>query len=131
SDRRGGRAQPGGFASDGIDAAESRSPAKPARPCGSYRCPCLRYSNNETARSCDYFGDCRYRTANAIHYNFECSPLMSQSCFTAGLFIAVRYGTVTPHLRNTFFAKPNGAGVKGPGGARVIRATTNSAAIAS
>jgi len=29
------------------------------------------------------------------------------------------------------FAKPNGAGVNGPGGARVISATKNSAAIAS
>ena len=44
---------------------------------------------------------------------------------------AARHDTVTPHFRSTFFAKPNGAGVKGPGGARVIRATKNSAAIAS
>jgi hypothetical protein len=47
------------------------------------------------------------------------------------LIHAAHHDTVTPHFRSTFFAKPNGSGVKGPGGARVIRATQNSAAIAS
>jgi hypothetical protein len=37
----------------------------------------------------------------------------------------------TPHLLSTVLAKPNGAGVNGPGGARVINATTPSAAAAS
>jgi hypothetical protein len=40
-----------------------------------------------------------------------------------------RYATFTPHLRNSILAKPNGAGVNGPGGARVINATTPSATI--
>ena len=43
----------------------------------------------------------------------------------------VRYGTVTPHRRSTRFAKPNGAGVNGPGGARVMSAVQNSATMAS
>jgi hypothetical protein len=37
----------------------------------------------------------------------------------------------TPHQRINAFAKPNGAGVNGPGGARLINATKNSATIAS
>jgi hypothetical protein len=37
--------------------------------------------------------------------------------------------TFIPHLRNSILAKPNGAGVNGPGGARVINATTPSATI--
>ncbi len=39
--------------------------------------------------------------------------------------------TFTPHFRNSILAKPNGAGVNGPGGARVTSATTPSAAIAT
>jgi len=46
-------------------------------------------------------------------------------------FAVVRYGTVTPHRRNTPFAKPNGTGVNGPGGARVMSAVQNSATMAS
>jgi hypothetical protein len=45
--------------------------------------------------------------------------------------VETRHGTDTPHRRINAFAKPNGAGVNGPGGARVISATKNSAAIAS
>jgi hypothetical protein len=41
------------------------------------------------------------------------------------------YDTATPHRRSTPLAKPNGAGVNGPGGARVISAVTPSAVIAS
>jgi hypothetical protein len=41
------------------------------------------------------------------------------------------YGANTPHLRKTALAAPNGSGVKGPGGARVIRATSSKEAIAS
>src|SRR6185369_17534848 len=35
---------------------------------------------HETARSCEYFVDGRYRTAFSIQIKFECSPLMSQTC---------------------------------------------------
>ena len=44
---------------------------------------------------------------------------------------AVAYAICIPHRRSMFLAKPNGAGVNGPGGARVIRATQNNADIAS
>jgi hypothetical protein len=42
-----------------------------------------------------------------------------------------RHETDTPHQRINAFAKPSGAGVNGPGGARLINATKNSATIAS
>jgi len=90
----------------------------------------------KTARSCEYFVDCRYRTAFGIHYNLNaalrCRNRAGAKDGNAGALTgATCYDTVTPHFRSTFFAKPNGSGVKGPGGARVIRATQNSAAIAS
>ena len=40
-------------------------------------------------------------------------------------------GTASPHLRINAFAAPNDSGVNGPGGARAIRLTKISAAIAS
>jgi hypothetical protein len=45
--------------------------------------------------------------------------------------VQTRHETDTPHQRISPFAKPNGAGVNGPGGARLINATKNSATIAS
>jgi hypothetical protein len=45
--------------------------------------------------------------------------------------VETRHETDTPHQRINAFAKPNGAGVNGPGGARLINTTKNSATIAS
>jgi hypothetical protein len=45
--------------------------------------------------------------------------------------VETRHETDTPHQRINAFAKQNGAGVNGPGGARLINATKNSATIAS
>jgi hypothetical protein len=45
--------------------------------------------------------------------------------------VEIRHETDTPHQRINAFAKPNGAGLNGPGGARLINATKNSATIAS
>ena len=45
--------------------------------------------------------------------------------------VETRHETDSPHQRINDFAKPNGAGVNGPGGARLINATKNSATIAS
>ena len=59
-----------------------------------------------------------------------CKPYMCPRRCDALLLHLARYGTATPHRRSAPFAKPNGAGVNGPGGARVMSAVQNSATMA-